>query len=1059
MAAGGRHDRVERAFGAACVLATAFVIYASLVPLAYAPQPLDVALQRLWSSPPTGVYGVERADWLANLGMFAPLSFSALAALGRTRGRLESFVRGAAAIVGFALVAVAIEIAQLWFPPRTVAPVDLVAAFGGIVVGALAHVFFGARALAWARPYFGDAAAGRALLALGFAIAYVALALFPFDIVRSAADVRAKLAGGNVGVWTAPAACSITVLCVGGAAALFVASLVFGVACRVVVGARARGTMLQAAVLGIAVGSAIELAQLFLASGVVQGSSVLARSLGIAIGYRLARRLGMAIDVMRRRPLSRPVLVVMALGYVALLALANRVVTTQWLSPDEALARVAQLPLLPFYYHYFVSEQRAIASAVAHLAMYAPVGAWVAIARNGRGGPSLAAWAAALVALAVESAKLLAGRQADTTDLLLAGIAGYAAHALVRWVLDAHDGAGLPALLPELRFGPLTPCGFVLAIAIVLVTLAYPGPQTILALALGVYALALARDPGTWLVVVPALLPVLDLAQWTGSIYIDEFDLLVMTTIAVLCFRRPRLPGARWPASLALAMAVALVLVAAGFASGIAAVMLDADTFASVHSPANAWRVGRGMLWCAALLLLVRRWHESPERDLARWARGMTIGLALVGAVMLWERTTFAGWTDFGIEYRAVGALAAASTAGAQTEAFLAAAIPFALLVASTGTSAVWRAIASAALLLAAYAITATVSRAAIAAGGTAVLLFSVGLALRIPMSVRARRSLAYLFPGTALLLGVAVLVAGERFSQVSGDLAARRGHWQRLVEPSADRVGETLFGHGLGTYPRYFYWSAGTGERPSLFSFRREDDRSYVRVAPGSATQLDQIVDIEPGTAYRVEATVRSSAAGSAVVARLCEKWILYSIRCQEARLEPSAPGAWQSISQSYDVRERTPAWRLRPTEKLSLAIAAGSSGVVDVTSVRLLDAQGRDHVRNGSFASPGVYWLVSAGDQWAWNTFSLFVEVVFEQGWIALFALLVALAYVLTALGRRATDGDLVATAFAAALAGFLIPSFFDALIDEPRMRLLLGLLVVLPLLTAADRRASAP
>jgi hypothetical protein len=32
------------------------------------------------------------------------------------------------------------------------------------------------------------------------------------------------------------------------------------------------------------------------------------------------------------------------------------------------------------------------------------------------------------------------------------------------------------------------------------------------------------------------------------------------------------------------------------------------------------------------------------------------------------------------------------------------------------------------------------------------------------------------------------------------------------------------------------------------------------------------------------------------------------------------------------------------------------------------------------------------------------------------------------------------------------------FDALIDEPRMRLLLGLLVALPLLTAADRNASA-
>ena len=63
--------------------------------------------------------------------------------------------------------------------------------------------------------------------------------------------------------------------------------------------------------------------------------------------------------------------------------------------------------------------------------------------------------------------------------------------------------------------------------------------------------------------------------------------------------------------------------------------------------------------------------------------------------------------------------------------------------------------------------------------------------------------------------------------------------------------------------------------------------------------------------------------------------------------------------------------------------------------------------------------------------------------------------LAAVLLCLFARAARGDLLAAAFFSALLGFLVPGLFDSVIDDPRMRLLLMLLLAASvLLTRRDR-----
>jgi hypothetical protein len=69
-----------------------------------------------------------------------------------------------------------------------------------------------------------------------------------------------------------------------------------------------------------------------------------------------------------------------------------------------------------------------------------------------------------------------------------------------------------------------------------------------LALFYGSYLLLLHRYPRAWLLVVPALLPLLCLAPWSGRLFFDEFDALVLTTLAGILLVGQRAPvRVGWP--------------------------------------------------------------------------------------------------------------------------------------------------------------------------------------------------------------------------------------------------------------------------------------------------------------------------------------------------------------------------------------------------------------------------------------------------------------------------------------------------------------------------------
>jgi len=298
-------------------------------------------------------------------------------------------------------------------------------------------------------------------------------------------------------------------------------------------------------------------------------------------------------------------------------------------------------------------------------------------------------------------------------------------------------------------------------------------------IAFALWTVVAARYRGLWLLVVPAALPALNLSPWTGWLAWDEFDLLLLGSLAGGFARHlreradSREPGSgpRAPDAARAGAFLALAFAAVGLASLVRG-LIDAGPW-SLHwfdgyaDAANSVRVAKSLVYVAALWpLLQLELSRSPARALRRFALGMQLGLTFVGLAVLWERAAYPGVLDFSTRYRTTATFWEMHVGGAAIDAYLALATPFAAWALWSARSQLgWTAAALLALLTAHAGLT-TFSRGAYA--GIAVPLVLLGglwwlRRLRIdPRSawMAAAWSIA-LASGAAALLVAAFLVTG----------------------------------------------------------------------------------------------------------------------------------------------------------------------------------------------------------------------------------------------------------------------------------------------------------
>ena len=1062
-----------------------FVVYGSLVPLDFHPRPLDSAWQDFLETSYLTLGVESRADWVANILLYIPLAYLLCAGvLTGVRSAIARLIAVAAVFVVCAAVALGVEFTQLFFPPRTVSLNDIVAEFIGTTLGIGVWLVWGRGAGAAlgghdARRFAGDprrrgrvrgGLSGVQSLSVRFSrlgtgvrgeilreqlpIARDFCHVRPVVVVRRE-DLRRNRRRGSARAccsgwrWASPQGESMR-------------PLRFAALCSVSRSRRRNSSWRRA---------------------YRKGVSLLTRAAGLPLGVALSRHVHLDNLAVLRPYIVRALLAAIPV-YLVVLIWANAWFGAHWLGVGPARAKLDGVHWLPFYYHYFSTETHALRSLLAVAAMYLPVGfgywMWTlrATPAAAHGSALIPALIAASLAAMMEMGKLfLPGKHPDPTDVLIAMAAATGAYLVAtmvyRWAVqhesalapparsDVPQGGSLPSTAasnPVRRAGGdpaggrrrhrdlALPAGRRLADAGARVVrgrvVAPPGTLP----AGGPRAAAVAR---------PFAVERLDPAErirppdggdargtpasQAGRCRDVRHCPVVPESRSV--WSRHRSSRARWSGSFRCQPSTPMRSVA-------------------YYTSFSSLRQLKGFAWALALLPLLMEEARNELRMEQRWMAGMLAGLCGVVAAILYQRMEFAGLADFATVYRVEGTFPELHTGGGDVHAYLVMAIPFVVAWIALKPAMPRVVLGTLLFALASYALGVTFTRGGYIGYVGAIAVLGVAFVLRWwRPGARKPRGIAVAI--VLALVGIAILVPivtgsfmAARLAGTQREAVTRTGHWARALNMMDPGVSTVLLGMGLGAFPRTMLFK-DPDAASATFSYARERDNGFVRLGSGRPLYLDQRVAVAPGTSYTLSLDLRSAQANAKADVALCEKSIQYSFQCKWMSFPIKAGSTWEHNEATFDTGH-IGAGRGQLGRPVALGLTNFQRGsIVEVDNVRLLDAAGRDLIANGDFSQGGARWFFAADDHLPWHIFSLWVQILFEQGWIGVFALVVAVATSLARLAMGMSRGDLFAATLLAALVGFLLVGLTESLFDGPRVTTMFFLLLFTGLLHPVRRK----
>ena len=578
--------------------------------------------------------------------------------------------------------------------------------------------------------------------------------------------------------------------------------------------------------------------------------------------------------------------------------------------------------------------------------------------------------------------------------------------------------------------------------------------------------------PGAWLLLLPASLPFMNFAPWTGWIAFEELDILVLAVLAGgyvhMAWERAPLVRAPDTRKRRLLSALLLALALTGVASLLRGVT-DAggwalDWFGGYAHAVNSLRVFKSLGYCLLLWpLLQHQLRTNAQRTERLFALGMVLGLAWVSLVVLWERWVFVGLLDFSSNYRTVATFWEMHVGGAAIDAYLAIATPFALWALVSAKRPVAWLLAALLTLLAGYACLTTFSRGVYLALGVELLLTALVLGRRSALLTRlwGRWRLGGMLVVAALLTLEVVAVLGDvdsfinkRLASASQDTGYRLAHWNSglgLLQTPMDWV----LGKGLGRIPAN-YASQVAGENFSgtvgLRSERGDQGVANRFVTLSVPDELDDLagtyaltqrVDLQEKGAHVLQMDVRAQQPVE-LTALLCQRHLLYDRVCQGVRVAVTSQlGAWRRVQ----IGMRGPGlgtgrWPI--TFALSLDTAGATA---DVDNVQVLAGGGHKVLRNADFSQGLAQWLPAAQSYFVpWHIDNLYLEVLIERGGLGFLSLGLLLAWALAGFLQAAVARTAVEMGVAAGLLGVLVVGLVSSVLDVPRVALLLYLLALL-------------
>ncbi|MBB1075275.1 hypothetical protein HUU62_12730 [Rhodoferax sp. 4810] len=250
----------------------------------------------------------------------------------------------------------------------------------------------------------------------------------------------------------------------------------------------------------------------------------------------------------------------------------------------------------------------------------------------------------------------------------------------------------------------------------------------LVALALGA---AMVWQPRWWLVLVPAALPLVGWAPWSGWLTFEEFDILLLTAAAA-GYGRMAYTSYRVEALRNIGQSAIKSGAIGGFLVGLLALSVlwslgrgfaDAGGFVfgwfqGYHEPMNSVRLAKSLFLA---LLLWPLWRATSQAGTAMaagrtssaalLAMGMALGMVGVSLTTVWERLAFTDLLNFAADYRTIGMFWEMHVGGAALDGYLALTMPFAVQQLLVARKPLHVAGAVAALGLGVYASLTTFSR------------------------------------------------------------------------------------------------------------------------------------------------------------------------------------------------------------------------------------------------------------------------------------------------------------------------------------------------------------
>jgi hypothetical protein len=221
----------------------------------------------------------------------------------------------------------------------------------------------------------------------------------------------------------------------------------------------------------------------------------------------------------------------------------------------------------------------------------------------------------------------------------------------------------------------------------------FPYHPVLLGIGLIIYFIASQIFHHCWLIVVPVLLPMLYLAPFSGRLFFDEFDLLIIVTIAGYLWKGKKAPKS----SMAIGNGGKILLFFFCIVYAIAVIRgllpfseINKNSFASYYSNLNSLRIGKGFFWAICLLPI---WNYSevsiPDKIQQFFTGGVALGSIGVFLAVLWERgfihdifyaedssQLLSNLLNFHTDYRATGLFAEMHTGDTATDGYLILALP-----------------------------------------------------------------------------------------------------------------------------------------------------------------------------------------------------------------------------------------------------------------------------------------------------------------------------------------------------------------------------------------------